>query len=187
MSPAAIEEVLYINKSVVECAVVGLPHKIMGEEIAAVLRIKEDIPFETLSTELKKLCREKLSPIQQPAYFVELPDFPHTSSGKIQKRKIRSWLEERVKEKDKLHENKKIEHASAGIFRNAFFQPSKIAAESSQAMSIKYNTMVYEMQRKGEDVIVLSLGEAFFDIPLYSFSDLSVPCYLSLQPFPRNP
>ena len=42
------------------------------------------------------------------------------------------------------------------------FLPSDIAAQSNEALSIKYNTEVYEKQRRGEDVIVLSLGEAFF-------------------------
>ncbi len=44
-----------------------------------------------------------------------------------------------------------------------------------QAMSIKYNNLVYEMKSRGEDIIVLSLGEAFFDIPLYTFNDLPIP------------
>ena len=42
-------------------------------------------------------------------------------------------------------------------------------------MSIKYNTMVYEMKAAGHDVIVMSLGEAFFDIPLMSFEELPFP------------
>jgi aminotransferase len=44
-----------------------------------------------------------------------------------------------------------------------------------QALSIKYNNIVYEMKAAGEDVTVLSLGEAFFDIPLYRFDDLPFP------------
>ena len=44
-----------------------------------------------------------------------------------------------------------------------------------QAMSIKYNNLVYELKEQGKDVIVLSLGEAFFDIPLYPWSDLPYP------------
>lgn len=47
--------------------------------------------------------------------------------------------------------------------------------EVSDATSIRYNNLVYEMKAGGEDVIVLSLGEAFFDIPLYSFADLPFP------------
>ena len=52
---------------------------------------------------------------------------------------------------------------------------SKIVTKSIEATSIRYNTKVYEKQRKGEDVIVMSLGEAFFDIPLFSFDDLPFP------------
>ncbi|HYH83082.1 MAG TPA: pyridoxal phosphate-dependent aminotransferase, partial [Longimicrobium sp.] len=44
-----------------------------------------------------------------------------------------------------------------------------------QALSIRYNTIVYEMKSRGEDVIVLSLGEAFFDIPLFDFSEMPMP------------
>lgn len=45
----------------------------------------------------------------------------------------------------------------------------------SEAISIKYNNLVYELKEAGEDVIVLSLGEAFFEIPLFSFSSLAKP------------
>jgi aspartate aminotransferase/aminotransferase len=44
-----------------------------------------------------------------------------------------------------------------------------------EAMSIRYNQRVYEMQQAGEEVIVLSLGEAFFDIPLFAFDTLPFP------------
>jgi len=54
-------------------------------------------------------------------------------------------------------------------------QPAKYVTDVVQALSIKYNNIVYEMKGRGEDVIVLSLGEAFFDIPLYPFDDLPFP------------
>lgn len=52
---------------------------------------------------------------------------------------------------------------------------SRHILDINEAISIKYNNLVYEMKESGEDVIVLSLGEAFFDIPLYSFSELPTP------------
>ncbi len=52
---------------------------------------------------------------------------------------------------------------------------SRVTSEAAQAMSIKYNTMVYELKRGGEKVIVMSLGEAFFDIPLFPMDDLPIP------------
>src|ERR1044071_8799731 len=44
--------------------------------------------------------------------------------------------------------------------------PAPHLSEIVEAVSISYNNLVYEMKARGEDVIVLSLGEAFFDIPL---------------------
>lgn len=38
-----------------------------------------------------------------------------------------------------------------------------------QALSVQINQMVYEAKRKGRDIITLSLGEAFFDIPIFPF------------------
>jgi aminotransferase len=52
------------------------------------------------------------------------------------------------------------------------FVPARVVGDSIQAVSIRYNNAVYEMQQRGEDITVLSLGEAFFDIPLFPFSDL---------------
>lgn len=54
-------------------------------------------------------------------------------------------------------------------------KPSRRVAQAAEAMSIRYNNDVYEMQRRGEKVIVLSLGEAFFDLPLYPMDDLPFP------------
>jgi aminotransferase len=44
-----------------------------------------------------------------------------------------------------------------------------------EANSIYFNNVVYEMKTAGVDIITLSLGEAFFDLPLYSFDDLPFP------------
>ena len=43
----------------------------------------------------------------------------------------------------------------------------------TEAQSIYLNQLVYDL-KKGEDVITLSLGEAFFDIPLFDFNLLDL-------------
>lgn len=43
----------------------------------------------------------------------------------------------------------------------------------SPASSIEINQKVYDMKRDGKDVITLSLGEAFFDIPDFGFSKVN--------------
>lgn len=52
---------------------------------------------------------------------------------------------------------------------------AKYVNSIGQAMSVKYNNLVYEMKSQGKDVIVLSLGEAYFDLPLYGLEDLPDP------------
>lgn len=41
-----------------------------------------------------------------------------------------------------------------------------------QALSIYFNQLVYSMRQKGIDITTLSLGEAYFDIPLFDFSEI---------------
>lgn len=47
---------------------------------------------------------------------------------------------------------------------------SDLMKQIGEAGSIRINQTVYDKRRQGVDVIVLSLGEAFFDIPMFDFS-----------------
>ena len=169
ISPASIENAIHTHENVLECAVVGIPHKIQGEEIIAVVRLDKTGNFSAIKDELIELCKNDLSAIELPSRIIMLSEFPHATYGKIQKNKIKSWLIKNPKNTlTKIIPNETITELGD-------FLPSDIAAQSSEALSIKYNTEVYEKQRRGEDVIVLSLGEAFFDLPLFSFDNLPYP------------
>jgi len=169
ISPANIENIFHKNKHVLECAVVGIPHKFQGEEIIAVIRIDENENFEKIKDALNISCKKNLSTLEQPSRIVNLKQFPHATYGKIQKNKIRSWLENSKQVNESFKKSKKIKLKPRNL------PLSKIVTKSIEATSIRYNTKVYEKQRNGEDVIVMSLGEAFFDIPLFSFDDLPFP------------
>jgi aminotransferase len=52
---------------------------------------------------------------------------------------------------------------------------ARYVEQVEEAMSVKFNNRVYEMKQAGLDVTVLSLGEAFFDIPLFPFDTLPFP------------
>ena len=52
-------------------------------------------------------------------------------------------------------------------------QISEKVKEIPEALSIYINQLVYDQKRKGKDITVLSLGEAFFDIPQFDFSKMS--------------
>lgn len=51
-------------------------------------------------------------------------------------------------------------------------QISDRVLEIPEALSIYINQLAYDQRRKGRDITVLSLGEAFFNIPLFDFSKL---------------
>jgi len=61
------------------------------------------------------------------------------------------------------------------VTRNGLPPLSRAVSELDEAMSIKFNTLVYELRDQGRDITALSLGEAFFDIPLLSFAELPYP------------
>ncbi|MCU1347484.1 MAG: hypothetical protein JWO56_514 [Acidobacteria bacterium] len=52
---------------------------------------------------------------------------------------------------------------------------NKAVADSIEAVSIRFNNLVYDLKHKGVHVTVLSLGEAYFDVPLRTFDDLPFP------------
>ncbi|UZQ50535.1 pyridoxal phosphate-dependent aminotransferase [Clostridium kluyveri] len=52
-------------------------------------------------------------------------------------------------------------------------QISKKVEGIPEALSIYVNQLVYAEKRKGIDVTTLSLGEAFFDIPMFDFKELN--------------
>jgi acyl-coenzyme A synthetase/AMP-(fatty) acid ligase/aspartate/methionine/tyrosine aminotransferase len=164
ISPASIEEIFYQHPAVQECAVVGIPNSLSGEEIISVIKTKGDIDFSTLKKELFATCKKQLSAVQVPADIIQIEELPHTFTGKIQKAKLRAWLiENQAPQKNKI------------LNKPDYFKPSRLVGEAIPALSVAYNNMVYELQMKGIDVTVLSLGEAFFDLPLPNFSQMPYP------------
>ena len=79
--PREIEEVLYTHQAVVECAVIGEPHDIFGEEIVAYVVVKNDVTEEELST----FCKQNLANYKVPRIFRYLDALPKTATGKILK------------------------------------------------------------------------------------------------------
>lgn len=51
-------------------------------------------------------------------------------------------------------------------------QLSDIACAIPEALSVYMNNVVYEMRRRGDNIHVLSLGEAYFNIPMFPFESI---------------
>jgi fatty-acyl-CoA synthase len=83
MFPAEIESALIEHPDVTEVAVIGVPDPRMGEELVAFIRVSGDLKPDI--DVLRRHVRERLAAPKTPRYWVFLPEFPLTGSGKIQK------------------------------------------------------------------------------------------------------
>ncbi len=85
--PREIEEVLYGHPAVLECAVVGMPHPDLGEEVAAVIVLRPGI--SATPEELRDYVKERVAPYKYPRVVQFVQELPKTNTGKTLKRRIR--------------------------------------------------------------------------------------------------
>ncbi len=88
--PAEIESFLMRHPEIAEAQVVGLPDSFMGEEVAAVIRLKPDSSAN--DEDVLLYCREGISRHKVPKYLSFVTTFPLTSSGKVKKFELRRQL-----------------------------------------------------------------------------------------------
>jgi acetyl-CoA synthetase len=89
-----VESALVDHPSVAEAAVVGRPHEIKGQSIAAFVTVKEGIKATAgLVDELKEHVVRKIGAIARPDQILFAADLPKTRSGKIMRRLLRDIAE----------------------------------------------------------------------------------------------
>ena len=83
-----VENVLYEHPAVTDAALVGIPHRTLGEEPAAVVHLA---PGESATEEeLKAWVRERLAVFKTPVRVLFLPQpLPRNANGKIMKGELR--------------------------------------------------------------------------------------------------
>lgn len=86
ISPERVEGVLANHPGVLEVAVFGVPDKMYGETVAAVIVPRgSDAPT---AEELAAFGRERLAPFEVPASFQQAPELPHTAKGSLDRRAV---------------------------------------------------------------------------------------------------
>jgi acetyl-CoA synthetase len=89
-----VESALVDHAKVAEAAVVGRPHEIKGQAVAAFVTLKEGTkPSAALVDELKEHVVKKIGAIARPDEILFTPDLPKTRSGKIMRRLLRDIAE----------------------------------------------------------------------------------------------
>ena len=88
--PREIDEVLYQHPSVAAAAAVGVPDVLYGEEVAAVIVLKEGA--KSSEEEVIEFCKARLADYKCPKTVHFLPDIPKGPTGKLLKRELVKML-----------------------------------------------------------------------------------------------
>lgn len=88
IAPKEIEEALLEHASVLEAAVIGVPHALLGESIRAyvVFRSGSAVGVESIA----EFCRGRIATYKVPHEFVLRDSLPKNDSGKVMKEQLRA-------------------------------------------------------------------------------------------------
>ncbi|MEE8575922.1 MAG: acetyl-coenzyme A synthetase, partial [candidate division Zixibacteria bacterium] len=90
ISTMEVESALVEHDTVVEAAVVGIPHELKGECLAAFVTLGGSSEFDdTVVARLKDFVTRKIGAIARPERIIHAPELPKTRSGKIMRRLLR--------------------------------------------------------------------------------------------------
>jgi fatty-acyl-CoA synthase len=96
--PSEVEQLLAGHPKVKEVAVVGVPDHKWGEAIEAVIVPVDGVtPSAELEKEIIDYCRGKIAGYKRPksAKFIRADEMPRTATGKIMRRGIREWYQDK--------------------------------------------------------------------------------------------
>lgn len=92
ISPNEVAGAISAIPSVADVKVLGVPDELMGEEIAAVVIMRDN---ETLDeAAVRMVLEEKLAKFKIPKYFVQLEKFPLLGSGKVDGISLKKMIKE---------------------------------------------------------------------------------------------
>jgi acyl-CoA synthetase (AMP-forming)/AMP-acid ligase II len=88
-----VEAVLLAHPAVVEAAVVGVPHDVLGEDVAAFVVLRPGV--ELASEELQRFAGERLADYKVPRQITYLVELPRNAGGKVVKSRLPAATVER--------------------------------------------------------------------------------------------
>ncbi len=87
-----VENALYEHPAVTDAAVVGIPHRVLGEEPAAVVHLGAGL--EASEEELQQFCRTRIAAFKVPVKILfHAEGLPRNANGKILKKDLKALFE----------------------------------------------------------------------------------------------
>src|SRR5579859_2063707 len=88
---AEVEAALYEHPAVADVAIVGIPHRALGEEVAAVVQVRDGA--EVTAPDLQEHVAARLAAFKVPSkVFFRTDPLPRNATGKVLKRQLRDEL-----------------------------------------------------------------------------------------------
>lgn len=87
VSPEEVENILYTHPKIKQVTVVGVPDPVMGEVGMAFIELKEG--EDETEEGIIQFCKGKMANFKVPKYVRFVSEFPMTSTGKVQRFKLR--------------------------------------------------------------------------------------------------
>jgi long-chain acyl-CoA synthetase len=86
ITPSEVEEVLYAHPAVVDAAVAGIPHDVLGEDVGAWVVLSEG--SDTSAADLRAFLLERLADYKVPRQLHFIDQLPRNASGKVIKSEL---------------------------------------------------------------------------------------------------
>lgn len=93
--PREIEEFLHTHPDVLDAQVIGVPDEIYGEELMAVVMLRDGAGPLTVER-LREFCTGRLAHFKVPRYLRVVAEFPMTATGKVRKDEVRRQVIEQL-------------------------------------------------------------------------------------------
>lgn len=85
--PAEIENVLFKHPAILEAAVIGIPHEVLGEDQKAFVVLKEG--HDTTADQIVRFCRKNLASYKVPRKIEFIDTLPRNAAGKVVKDQLK--------------------------------------------------------------------------------------------------